>query len=53
MIVYALLLGVGAYLVWGIIHHWHRRDLHPKIVLEYLGLAILGFVAVISVIKNL
>lgn len=53
MIIYALLLGVGAYLVWGIIHHWHKKDLHLKVVLEYLGLAILGLAIVLSLIKNL
>lgn len=53
MIVYTLLLGAGAYLAWGITHHWHKKDLHLKVVLEYLGLAILGLVVVISLIKNL
>lgn len=53
MIVYVLLFGVGAYVVWGIIHHWHRGDLHLKIVLEYLGLAILGVTVVFSLLQLL
>ena len=53
MIAYALLLGVGAYLVWGIIHHWHKKDLHLKVMLEYLGIAILGFAVIMTVLKNL
>ncbi len=53
MIVYALLLGVLAYLVWGIIHHWHKKDLHLKVVLEYLGIAVLGLAVIMTVIKNL
>ena len=53
MIVYALLLGVCAYLAWGITHHWHRKDLHLKVVLEYLGIAILGTAVIISVLRNL
>ena len=53
MIVYALLLGAGAYLAWGIIHHWHKKDLHLKVVLEYLGIAVLGFVVIMTVLKNL
>lgn len=53
MIIYALLLGVGAYLVWGITHHWHKKDLHLKVVLEYLGIAILGFAVIMTVLNNL
>ena len=53
MIIYALLLGVGAYLVWGIIHHWHRRDLRLKVVLEYLGIAVLGMAIVFGVLNLL
>lgn len=53
MIIYALLLGVGAYLVWGITHHWHKKDLHLKVVLEYLGIAVLGLAIVLSVIRYL
>jgi hypothetical protein len=53
MIVYALLLGVGAYLVWGITHHWHKKDLHLKVVLEYLGIAVLGLAVVFGVLNLL
>jgi len=53
MIAYALLLGVGAYLVWGIIHHWHKKDLHLKVVLEYLGIAVLGLAVVFGVLNLL
>lgn len=53
MIIYALLLGVGAYLVWGIIHHWHKKDLHLKVVLEYLGIAVLGLAIVFGVLNLL
>lgn len=34
-----------AYAVWGIFHHFHEGDLHWKIMIEYLGLASFGFVA--------
>lgn len=53
MIIYALLLGVGAYLVWGITHHWHKNDLHLKVVLEYLGIAVLGLAIVFGVLNLL
>lgn len=48
----AILLGVS-YVVWGVLHHARRGDLHMKVVLEYLGIAILGAAAVISVVRNL
>lgn len=48
----AIILGIS-YVVWGVFHHWRRGDLHPKIVLEYVGLAILGIAAVMSVARNL
>lgn len=41
------------YVLWGIIHHALRRDLHLKIVLEYLGIAILGVAITLSVINYL
>jgi hypothetical protein len=41
------------YLGWGIIHHTRRGDLHPKIVLEYLALAILGVVITYTVTQSL
>lgn len=34
-------LGV-AYVVWGIVHHLYHRDLHLKIILEYVLMATLA-----------
>lgn len=48
----AIILGAG-YVLWGILHHFRRGDLHIKVVLEYAGIAILGVVAVLSVVRNL
>ncbi len=31
-----------SYVVWGIIHHYEHKDLHPKIVLEYILVAMLA-----------
>lgn len=39
-----------AYVAWGVIHHWRSGDLHPKVVLEYVGIAILGVAIVWSVL---
>lgn len=31
-----------SYVIWGIIHHRQHKDLHPKIVLEYVLMAFLA-----------
>lgn len=45
----SIALGVS-FFVWGIVHHYLHKDLHPKIVLEYLSIGILGIVVLLSVI---
>lgn len=45
----AISLGV-AFVVWGLVHHHLHDDLHPKIVLEYLAIALLGVAVLLSVI---
>lgn len=39
-----------AYVLWSIVHHARSGDLHPKVVLEYVGIAILGVAIVWSVL---
>lgn len=39
-----------AYVLWGIVHHSRSGDLHPKVVLEYVGIAILGVAIIWSVL---
>lgn len=39
-----------AYVVWGIIHHWLSEDLHLKVVLEYLLIAILVNLIILSLL---
>lgn len=34
-------LGVS-YVVWGTVHHWFHRDLHIKIIFEYVLVAVLA-----------
>ena len=34
----------AAYLVWGIIHHWQHKDLHIKVLFEYVLYAFLAVV---------
>lgn len=45
----AVALGV-AFVVWGFVHHHIHDDLHPKIVIEYIAVAALGIVVLLSVI---
>lgn len=39
-----------SYFMWGVIHHHIRSELHILIVLEYLVVALLGLVIVLSLI---
>lgn len=32
----------ASYLFWGIVHHWHKKDLSLKVILEYLLFSIFG-----------
>ena len=49
----AATIAAAAYVAWGIIHHSRRGDLHLKIVLEYLALAILGVIITYTVTQSL
>lgn len=49
----AVTIAAAAYVSWGIIHHARRGDLHLKIVLEYLALALLGVVITYTVTQSL
>ncbi len=40
----------ASYVVWGIVHHAHHRDLHIKIVFEYLLVAIFAILIFVSLI---
>ncbi|MDO8488417.1 MAG: hypothetical protein Q7S31_03860 [bacterium] len=42
-------LGVS-YIVWGIVHHWYHGDLHVKIVLEYVLVAIMAVLIFASLV---
>ncbi|HBC72816.1 MAG: hypothetical protein UX91_C0006G0028 [Candidatus Amesbacteria bacterium GW2011_GWB1_47_19] len=39
----AIIISMGvSYVVWGIIHHYDHRDLHIKIIAEYILIALLA-----------
>lgn len=37
------------YFSWGMVYHYQDKSLHPKVVLEYLLMAILGSVLLLSI----
>jgi len=38
------------YFLWGIIHHTLKKDLHFKVILEYLLISLLGLVVFFSLV---
>jgi hypothetical protein len=48
----ALAVGVaGAYVTWGVVHHYLHRDLHLAVVVEYLLIAALGLTITLSILN--
>lgn len=39
-----------AYIAWGIIHHMLHKDLHIETVIEYIAVALLGFVILYTLV---
>lgn len=47
----AIVVGLAlAYVAWGVIHHFLHRDLHVKIIFEYLLVAILTVLIFVSLL---
>ncbi|AKM82861.1 hypothetical protein A2422_02730 [Candidatus Woesebacteria bacterium RIFOXYC1_FULL_31_51] len=40
----------GSYVSWGIIHHVIHKDIYLSVILEYVAVAILGLVMILSLI---
>jgi len=38
------------YFFWGIVHHWLKKDLHVKIVLEYFLVSVIACALLLSLI---
>lgn len=53
MIELAAVVTAISYIAWGVIHHARRGDLHTKVVLEYLSIALLGIAIVYSMTRFL
>jgi hypothetical protein len=44
------LLMAGAYVLWGVIHHSIKKDLHWQVVVEYVAVAAVASVPIISLL---
>ena len=47
----SLVMAAG-YVTWGIIHHLIKKELHPRIILEYVLVAIVASVVVIILLMR-
>lgn len=45
-----VLASAAAYVTWGLIHHFIHKDLHISIIVEYITIATLGVIIVMSVL---
>lgn len=40
----------GAYIIWGVAHHAFHDDLHLSVIIEYVIVAMLGLIMVLSIL---
>ena len=50
MQIISLFLTASFYVLWGVVHHYSEGDLHLRIILEYIAVALLGFLILWSII---
>jgi hypothetical protein len=48
--IWVLMLTSLAYVFWGLIHHFLEDDLHPKVILEYILIAMLVNLVVMTLL---
>jgi len=53
----SLQLAVGiitsiAYVLWGFIHHWLQKDLHKRIVVEYILIGAIAIILLATVLQG-
>lgn len=47
----AIIIATGAaFVVWGVVHHHLLEESHPKVFIEYLSIALLGVVVLLSLV---
>ncbi len=39
-----------AYVIWGLVHHAIQKDLHPKIVVEYMLIGAIAIVLLVTIL---
>lgn len=39
----ALMMTVFIYFLWAMVHHYVHHELHPRVVIEYILIVVLGF----------
>jgi len=47
---YAGIATAGAYVAWGILYHWVEKDLHAKVVIEYILVGLIAIVLLATII---
>ena len=50
--VFSAFLTASFYVAWGTIHHYLEGDLHLRVILEYVAVALLGFLILFSAVNR-
>jgi len=45
-------LTASFYVLWGVIHHYLEGDLHLRVVVEYMAVALLGFLVLFTLVNR-
>lgn len=45
-------LTASFYVLWGVIHHYIEGDLHLRVVVEYMAVALLGFLVLFTLVNR-
>lgn len=48
----SIFLTASFYVLWGIVHHYLEGDLHLRVIMEYVAMALLGFLVLWSIINR-
>lgn len=48
----SIFLTASFYVLWGIVHHYLEGDLHLRVIMEYVAIALLGFLILWSIINR-
>jgi len=47
-----VLATAAAYVIWGVVHHWLKKDFHLRVLVEYLVVAALAVVLLLSLLAR-